>query len=244
MPRRSWLLWLGSTLALLAAYGLSGQTLPPFPANHYKTLGVGRSATRDEVRLAWKAQAKRLHPDKHRSRSRVLWSMGVALRVLPSADTVMAEVNHASDVLSDAGTRRAYDATLQSRLHEERVRWSQSRLRRALNRLEGQAYDTARGIVQLAPAAFAQAFLALGAAAVALHYATILVLWPVRWLLAPRRTASGLASLDEKRRAARERQQAVLDESRRQSSWPAERRRAPAAAAAGGHRLGLGRPTN
>lgn len=67
---------------------------------HYDTLGVERRATDDEIREAYRRLARQYHPD------RVGGSAAGADR--------MPEVNEAYRVLSDAGRRAMYDASLRS----------------------------------------------------------------------------------------------------------------------------------
>jgi curved DNA-binding protein CbpA len=66
--------------------------------DHYRKLGVARTATHAEIRSAYRQLAQRLHPDTHG---------GVV-----SAE--MVAVNEAWRVLSDKGRRSAYDAKLRS----------------------------------------------------------------------------------------------------------------------------------
>ncbi len=63
---------------------------------HYERLGVGRDATPDEVRAAYRRAARRLHPDTGGD--------GTA--------GAMADVNQAWRVLGDAQRRRDYDVSL------------------------------------------------------------------------------------------------------------------------------------
>ena len=62
---------------------------------HYDTLGVSRTATADEIQSAYRAAAKRQHPDLSGSET------GAA----------MAQINHAYAVLGDPQSRQQYDAT-------------------------------------------------------------------------------------------------------------------------------------
>jgi DnaJ-class molecular chaperone len=64
--------------------------------DHYRKLGVTRTATHAEIRTAYRHLAQRLHPDTHG---------GVV-----SAE--MVAINEAWRVLSDKGRRSAYDAKL------------------------------------------------------------------------------------------------------------------------------------
>lgn len=63
---------------------------------HYDTLGVSRTATADEIQSAYRAAAKRQHPDLSGSET------GAA----------MAQINQAYAVLGDPQSRQQYDATL------------------------------------------------------------------------------------------------------------------------------------
>ncbi|NLE45924.1 MAG: VWA domain-containing protein [Chloroflexi bacterium] len=65
--------------------------------NYYEVLGIDPSASQDAVRRAYRAMARRYHPD---SRSEA------------SATTIFHEVQIAYSVLSDSDRRRAYDAHL------------------------------------------------------------------------------------------------------------------------------------
>lgn len=67
------------------------------PITHYERLGVSPTATADELRAAYRALARRLHPDV---------GGGDAER--------MAAVNEAWAVLSDPRRRAGYDATLRT----------------------------------------------------------------------------------------------------------------------------------
>jgi hypothetical protein len=60
----------------------------------YRILGVSRDATPAQVARAYRAQAKRFHPDLHG----------------PDADRQMRDLNRSWHILSDAARRRAWDA--------------------------------------------------------------------------------------------------------------------------------------
>ena len=62
--------------------------------DYYKTLGVAREATADEIKKAFRRLARKYHPDISKE---------------PDAEHRMKEVNEAYTVLSDAEKRAAYD---------------------------------------------------------------------------------------------------------------------------------------
>jgi molecular chaperone DnaJ len=65
--------------------------------NHYQLLGVDSGATAAQIRAAYRAKAKRLHPDVNRE---------------PGAAAAFAQLTVAYEVLSDRTRRREYDASL------------------------------------------------------------------------------------------------------------------------------------
>jgi len=64
--------------------------------NHYEALGVARNADAEAIRAAWRARAKKLHPDRTDGRSK----------------EAFLRLQEAYDVLRDPARRARYDATL------------------------------------------------------------------------------------------------------------------------------------
>jgi curved DNA-binding protein len=62
--------------------------------DYYKTLGVARTATPEEIKRAYRKLAREFHPDKNKSKG---------------AEDKFKEINEANEVLSDAEKRKAYD---------------------------------------------------------------------------------------------------------------------------------------
>ena len=64
--------------------------------DHYKTLGVPRNASRQEIKRAFRALAKKYHPDRNAARAQ--WATAQIKRLI-----------EAHRVLSHAGLRESYD---------------------------------------------------------------------------------------------------------------------------------------
>ena len=63
--------------------------------DYYKVLGVGKNATQEEIRKAYRKQAKRFHPDINKDD--------------PQAKERFQEINEANEVLGDPEKRKKYD---------------------------------------------------------------------------------------------------------------------------------------
>lgn len=64
------------------------------PRDYYEVLGVGRTASRDDIKKSYRELSKKYHPDLNKS---------------PEAEERFKELNEAYDVLSDDDKRMAYD---------------------------------------------------------------------------------------------------------------------------------------
>ena len=64
-------------------------------SDHYKTLGVARNASADEIKKAYRKLVRETHPDKHPDD--------------PKAEERFKQISEAHDTLSDPEKRKKYD---------------------------------------------------------------------------------------------------------------------------------------
>ncbi len=75
--------------------------------DYYYVLGILPTATREEVKAAYRKMATRYHPDKNVGK--------------PDAELKMREVNDAYEVLSDPEQRQSYDQAQSSQILSDPV---------------------------------------------------------------------------------------------------------------------------
>src|SRR5436190_17373587 len=68
------------------------------PQDHYKVLGVGRKASQDEIKKAYRKLARQYHPDKNPGDAK--------------AEERFKQISVAHDTLGDADKRKEYDRAL------------------------------------------------------------------------------------------------------------------------------------
>lgn len=83
------------TLAILQLFVLAIVSVSSAGRDFYKILNVGKSATLNEIKKAYRKQAKELHPDKNKDD--------------PNASEKFQDLGAAYEVLSDAEKRKMYD---------------------------------------------------------------------------------------------------------------------------------------
>ena len=69
--------------------------MPPAKPDYYKTLGVGKNASDDEIKKAYRKLARKYHPDRNAGDKQ--------------AEERFKEISQAHDVLSDPDKRKQYD---------------------------------------------------------------------------------------------------------------------------------------
>lgn len=81
--------------------------------NFYSILGVGESATKEQIKKAYRDKAKQWHPDKNPNNK--------------SAEEKFKAIQNAYETLSDSSRRLAYDKLLQDeRLRQEQMKQQHS----------------------------------------------------------------------------------------------------------------------
>ncbi|MEG1820774.1 MAG: DnaJ domain-containing protein, partial [Malacoplasma sp.] len=70
---------------------------------YYDILEVSQTATQEEIKKAFRTQAKKWHPDAH---------VGESQEAINSAEGVMQTITVAYEVLSDLSLRQKYDTKL------------------------------------------------------------------------------------------------------------------------------------
>ncbi|RWW30144.1 hypothetical protein BHE74_00054587 [Ensete ventricosum] len=68
--------------------------------DHYKTLGLGRNATKEEIKEAFRRSALKFHPDRHSQSSK---------EVMEGASLMFKQASEAYEVLIDDRKRADYD---------------------------------------------------------------------------------------------------------------------------------------
>lgn len=66
----------------------------PDTQGYYKTLGISKTASEDEIKKAYRKLALKTHPDRNKA---------------PDAEAQFKRVNEAFEVLSDVEKRKIYD---------------------------------------------------------------------------------------------------------------------------------------
>ncbi len=75
-------------------------------ADHYQVLGLNRRATPEEIKKAFREQAKKFHPDRHSQLA------AFDFHIKSDLEQVFIRIQEAYNVLSDELKRRKYDETL------------------------------------------------------------------------------------------------------------------------------------
>lgn len=84
--------------------------------NYYELLGVKQNATEDEIRLAYKKQMKKWHPDINKS---------------PDAVNMSTKINEAKEVLLDSLKRSDYDEFLKQKINDDYAKYTRDKQARA-----------------------------------------------------------------------------------------------------------------
>lgn len=92
--------------------------------DYYKTLGVAKTATEDEIKKAYRKLARKFHPDLNPNDA--------------EANKKFQQINEANEVLSDAEKRKKYDAYGENWQHAEQ--YEQQRQQRSQSSQNRQGY--------------------------------------------------------------------------------------------------------
>ena len=94
--------------------------------NYYELLGVQRSASNEEIRIAYKNQMKKWHPDINKSESAISMS---------------SKINEAKEVLLDEIKRKDYDEYLDNKVKEDYNRYTQQKAQKEQTTQNHQEYQ-------------------------------------------------------------------------------------------------------
>src|ERR1700755_680741 len=92
--------------------------------DYYKTLGIKKDATQDQIRAAYRKLARKHHPDLNPDDK--------------EANKKFQQINEANEVLSDAEKRKKYDAYGENWQHAEQ--YEQAKHERSQSSQNGQDY--------------------------------------------------------------------------------------------------------
>ena len=94
--------------------------------NYYELLGVKENASKEEIKVAYKKQMKKWHPDINKS---------------DDAISMSAKINEAKEVLLDDTKRKDYDEYLKKKIDENYSRYTQRKAYSENNKKEASEYE-------------------------------------------------------------------------------------------------------